>query len=153
MNYDPEIIRLIKELINNTGSLISLLKSDVVYFKENNLIAIEKNNEEKYLINKKLEEIIHDLFNHPSLMPYTGTLNDKLSQCAQLLSNKERDELEQLLDTMTVVVSTYNQIMRVNRQVVNSNLAFIKDLFFSLVVNNNEEPQSTYGKTGVLEKL
>jgi flagellar biosynthesis/type III secretory pathway chaperone len=152
MSYDTRITDYLNQMIGHTHELVELLKAEAEFFKQNDIASMEANNQKKHAVNQLIGELVQNMQNLPSLMLHPGTVFEKIAQCAKTLSTVERNQLEDLQDKLTGEIGQYDNMMRINRQVINANLTFIKDLFFTLV-NNKEEPPATYGRTGVLEKI
>lgn len=153
MNSNAVIFTLVQDFISCVGQMVALLKEDSEYFKQNNLAFIEQSNSKKLEVNSRLGEVVIKLQSVPELRLYSGNLYEKISQYASSLELVDKESLEKLLSIMQDEGIVYHQLMLVNRHVISTNVAYIRELFSAMFNNeNNHSSEFTYGSSGVLEK-
>jgi hypothetical protein len=155
MSFDDNLMNLVKQFTNQTRALTKLLVEEREYFKRNDLVGIEESNIKKSQANEHLRNSIIKIRNSlPQSYIDGSNLNDRLNQYAMTLAVKDKNKLLSLLSAMQDEISNYNQEMTVNRHVINANLAYLKDIFLTLINHKTtEEPQPTYDSSGLLEMV
>jgi hypothetical protein len=152
MNYDRVLLTLVNDFIIYTRSLNALLEDDACYFKRNDVSGIEENNVKKNEINSLLEKVVAELLALPPLAVCHGTINERLFQYVATMSETNKVAFEELLSTMAFEIAHYRKLISINKQVINFNLSYIKDLLLAIVHNKtNDDSEITYDRLGALE--
>lgn len=152
MNYDGSITELLYAFINNTRMLTSLFTDDKEYFKQNNIEMIEQNNQKKTLLNHQLTDIITALQKNRQLSTQGSTIYQRLANHANQLTGDEHQEMTHLLQTMQDEIVNYSRVAAINRQVIQANVTYLKQLFAAIVNDPNRNQQAdTYDCLGALE--
>ena len=148
MSFEQVIRPLINGLLQHSRLLAEHLKLDQSYLQSNNISLIEENNTKKIEVNNALLEIINKLDSSSLLATYSGHLFERVQQYAESLAINDKKWLQNQLKTLKEEILSYNQIMQVNRTIVNANLLHSKDLFCAILNEKNINEPSVYKLSG-----
>ncbi len=148
MHFKQTIRPLIQSLLDNSRQLAELLKLDQSCLKTNNIDLIENNNAKKLEINQSLLDIINQLNSDPQLAILDGNLLHQLQQYAATLPVNDSQWLSQQINALTAEIPAFNQIMQVNRTVLQASLARTRDLFCSIMNLQTSGEPSVYKPSG-----
>ena len=148
MHFEQTIRPLITELISNTRLLVAQLKMDQIFLEKNDITQIEESNAKKITLNTTLLAIINTLIDNPQFTISTGNVFERMQNYAHNLPFGHKKWLLDQLKTLNEEIPTYNQIMLVNRTILHSNLAHIKDFFCTITTHKNSSEPSIYKPSG-----
>lgn len=148
-NVVDSIINLVREFIDNTRDLNITLHDDKDYFKENNLEMLELSNDKKNVLNNKLKSIYEALAINPNIAIYSGNIFDKLLSFAKSITDS-RLILKNLVTTMQDESNITIDLMQINRNVVSSNLSYVRDIVGEITQNTHSSKSNVYDGRGII---
>lgn len=152
MSYDGNINALMNAFIHHTRLLTALFVDDKEYFKQNNIQMIEQNNQKKNQLNQELSDIITALQKNRQLSMEGSSIYQRLANHAKQLKGDEHEEMTYLLQIMQNEMVNYSRVAAINRQVIQANVTYLKQLFATIVNAPNPNQQAdTYDCLGALE--
>jgi len=143
------IVMLMHDLIASVRLLNEQLLQDKLWFKQNDLQAIDESNIEKSVLNAQIQQISEKLLQQPELTALSGTLFQRILSVAKNSPHLQQEISEQLAHFQSESDITYER-MHANRNVVSSNITYVRGLVDQLVQNNRKQPTDVYDGTGTI---
>lgn len=148
--YIEEIEHLINKFITYSCQLNQCMQEDQSHFLVNDLLAIEQSNLKKEALNLNLQELFRQLSAHDAIQSTQGDLFTRLACYAKTLSDCNDTRLAALIKTMRETNQTGLELMHLNRQVVYTNLAYVKELLSNLTLSHSNSKNNTYDQMGLV---
>ncbi len=145
-----DIKRLVIEFILQNKALNQCMFDDQSHFSNNDFTSLEQSDLNKAAIQATLSDVMSQLDNHPAITINYGDLFVKLSYYAGTLSSVDQTTLLDLIQNMREEYTTGLRLVLINRQVVNANLGYIKEVISQLTQTPKQLNSTTYDQTGVL---
>lgn len=150
MDAFNDIIQLVEACVVETQALNQCLKNDQHYLKMNDLISMEQSDANKESIHQRLSGHFQQLVQHAVLNLSYGDLFVKLSYYAGGRETAQQNQLLTLIQQLREAYMTSAGLLQVNKQVVNANLAYVKDVISQLTQSDTRISKNTYSQAGVL---
>lgn len=151
MNDDfVEIEQLISACIVHNQALNQCMLDDQNYFIANDFASMEQSDLKKADIQAQLNQFFQQLFNQAAITASSGDLFTKLSTYADTLDGPRQSKLGTLIQTLKEEYTSALRLIQMNRQVVHSNLDYIKDVISQLTQTPKKANCTTYDQTGAL---
>lgn len=144
------IERLINDFVAQSKALNQCMLDDQQYFAHNDLVSLERSDLKKSTLQADLNMTINQLINHRLLTAPYGDLFVRLSYFAGTLNHTEQSALFDVIQQMRVEYTSAMRLVAMNRQVVKTNLGYIKDFIGQVTETSLPMNSVTYDHTGVL---
>lgn len=152
MNDDFVVIDcLVSEFVLQNKALNQCMLDDQHYFSNNDLLSLEQSDLKKTEIQAALIGLMHQFDNHPAFKVTYGDLFVKLSYYAGTLSEPKQTILLEHIQQMREEYTTGLRLVLMNRQIVNTNLGYMKDIISQLTHSPKRVDSTTYDHTGAIE--
>ena len=144
------IQRLMNDFVTQCKALNQCMLDDQSYFAGNDRVSLEKSDLKKSTLQADLNMTISQLINHPALTAPYSDLFVRLSYFAGTLNDTEQGVLLDVIQQMRVEYASAIRLVAMNRQVVNTNLGYIKDFISQVTETSPSMDSATYDHAGVL---
>lgn len=142
---------LVSEFVAKNKALNQCMLDDQRHFSNNDMVSLEKSDAIKAEIQTALSGLMSQLDNHPALTVTYGDLFVKLSYYAGTLREPQQSTLLEHIQEMREAYTTGLRLVLMNRQIVNTNLGYMKEIISHLTQTPRQVNTSTYDHTGAIE--
>lgn len=146
------VSQLLLELIEQNKALNELLKQDQGSYKSNDLIALEKSNQDKKNIQDSMQGTIASFDAHTALASHSGNYIEKFTAYAKTCTQAKRKQIEALIDQTIKVCDEGYRLVQINQAIATANINFVHDLFGEIVGQTKDSLGKTYDKSAVLSR-